>query len=679
MRKILLFICVLFISTPAYSAVDVGDDWGFYGDSQTDDEAADSPRWITMIAPDSVSSYWNGGLSASALTYGIDRYEAYTDNGDLTWVHFQESGNQNYTSQNTASAFGDTFDDAVESIETNSPNAIISYETAFSFGREAESYRDWTTYNTELRDRIDDFEAAGTTVILVETDANIKALQTEISDAGEVWCQSDEGCAYHYKDLGNLMVALSVWSALGYTESDLDLTDSEITALDSDHVDAALAIAFDDAKYVATTGCSDSTSYDLNSLDDPWCSIAHAWETAEDGDTIYYRAGTYTITTSIDTEGYADNVTHMAYPGESVTWNGMSNGDSSIFLESSGVTVSGLTINSYADGGDNGFFRLGWNTGDSDNFTVEDCTVNIDISNTGGNTGFIAVRQPNSGEITGLTVRNCTITGDSVGTNSNAGGIHTFQLEGALIENNVFDGFYNGMFFNKHSQNCSDTTTVIRNNVFKNCHNGLQTMTVYSEISNNLFINNETDLVTGADGGDGGCGQGSDYNTIDHNTFTGTVEFVRGGSEDPGATYNTFTNNIIEGWFYPHRYTSSWSTTYVGPDYNLYSTGDIIRENGIDYTLSEWQSHIDSNSSDYEDDDNNSIAGSPTYEGGGSPVTIDDYALTAASNGYQDAGDGEDIGADVSLVGVGVESGVNVSLGTGPTLTIGSGSTVTIQ
>lgn len=244
MKTILSILCVLFFSLPVYGAVDVGNEWGFWGDSETDDEAANSPKWTTMIAPTTVSSYVNGGRSGSALTYLIDRYEAYSNNGELTWVHFQESGNQNHTGQRTAQDFGDTFEEAVRSIATNSPNAVISYETAFSFGREAESYRNWDDYNDELRARIDDLEAEGITVILCDVDANIKALQTEIGDAREIWCQSDEGCAYHYKDLGNVMVALTIWASLGYTVGDLDLTDSEITDLVTDHVDAALAIAF---------------------------------------------------------------------------------------------------------------------------------------------------------------------------------------------------------------------------------------------------------------------------------------------------------------------------------------------------------------------------------------------------------------------------------------------------
>lgn len=246
MKTILIMLCTFMLfSKCLYAAVDVGEDWLFGGDSQTDDAAADSPRWIDMVAPvTSPTSYINVGQSASELYYLIGRYEGSTGIADLTWVHFQESGGQGSSTQDTVEEFGDVFDDMVQSILDNSPDAIISYETAFSFGREDETGRDWGPYNTELRSRIEDWATAGTTIYLAETDANIKALQTAIGSPDDVWCQAGTGCDYHYRDLGNLMVAFSVWAALGYTRSEMVLTDSEITDLVDSEVEAALNVAF---------------------------------------------------------------------------------------------------------------------------------------------------------------------------------------------------------------------------------------------------------------------------------------------------------------------------------------------------------------------------------------------------------------------------------------------------
>ena len=38
-----------------------------------------------------------------------------------------------------------------------------------------------------------------------------------------IWYQSSEANAYHYKGVGNLMVALSIFDALGYDVNTLDL------------------------------------------------------------------------------------------------------------------------------------------------------------------------------------------------------------------------------------------------------------------------------------------------------------------------------------------------------------------------------------------------------------------------------------------------------------------------
>jgi hypothetical protein len=78
-------------------------------------------------------------------------------------------------------------------------------------------------------------------------------------------------------------------------------------------------------------------------------------------------------------------------------------------------------------------------------------------------------------------------------------------------------------------------------------------------------------------------------------------------------------------------------------DYNLYNSTTAVVNNRVNYTLSGWQT--------YYSQDANSISGSPTFVGGGSPSTIADFALTAASDGYQASSTGADIGANVSLVG----------------------------
>ena len=54
--------------------------------------------------------------------------------------------------------------------------------------------------------------------------------------------------------------------------------------------------------YVATTG-SDSVTYANNSISTPWASWLQAFSSALAGDTVYFRGGTYTISSTIETNG----------------------------------------------------------------------------------------------------------------------------------------------------------------------------------------------------------------------------------------------------------------------------------------------------------------------------------------------------------------------------------------
>ncbi len=167
------------------------------------------------------SAYINGE-SGRRLQATADHYAARSDRGNMTWVHFQESGGQDGGGQSTAAEFGVTWEAFVRRIHAESPNAVISTETAFSFGRESTAGRDWGPYNVVLREKAALLAQQGITVIVAEVDRNIKALGTDIG-AQNVWFQSSEPNAYHYKGAGNLMVALTIFDALGYDVNRLDL------------------------------------------------------------------------------------------------------------------------------------------------------------------------------------------------------------------------------------------------------------------------------------------------------------------------------------------------------------------------------------------------------------------------------------------------------------------------
>jgi hypothetical protein len=215
--------------------------WMFLGDSQTGGRAtgevvshatAFQAIWTkTFPAQASVSVHANG-VSGRYLSGTASYYAGRSDRGTRTWVHFQESGGQDGDGQRTAAEFGTTWEAFVRRVKSESPNAVISTETAFNFGREDEPNRNWDAYNTVLREKVAALARDGIKVYVAEVDRNVKALDAAIG-ARNVWFQGDETNAYHYKGAGNLLVALSIFDALGYDVSTLDL--SGITSVTADH------------------------------------------------------------------------------------------------------------------------------------------------------------------------------------------------------------------------------------------------------------------------------------------------------------------------------------------------------------------------------------------------------------------------------------------------------------
>jgi hypothetical protein len=223
------------LASPAAPATPVspGSSWGSFGDSQSagygtgtseDPMTAFRNIWDQDFTPP--TTYVLNGSGGRALAATNAYYTTRAERTGFTFVHFQESGDQAETGQTTASEFGDTYDDFITEIQGNTPNAVKLSETAFNFGRGPEGQndpnRDWGPYNTELRARIATWAGSGVTIYLAEVDRNIKALDLLIP--GDVWFSSVEANSYHYKDAGNLMVALSYFDTLNYDVTALDLS-----------------------------------------------------------------------------------------------------------------------------------------------------------------------------------------------------------------------------------------------------------------------------------------------------------------------------------------------------------------------------------------------------------------------------------------------------------------------
>ena len=77
--------------------------------------------------------------------------------------------------------------------------------------------------------------------------------------------------------------------------------------------------------YVAPTPIGDDSND--GSFDSPWTTPEKAWHNAQAGDVVYFRGGTYTITTAVNTkyhgyDGTAENpIVFRNYPDETVTFS----------------------------------------------------------------------------------------------------------------------------------------------------------------------------------------------------------------------------------------------------------------------------------------------------------------------------------------------------------------------
>lgn len=255
----------------------------------------------------------------------------------------------------------------------------------------------------------------------------------------------------------------------------------------------------------------------------------------------------------------------------------------------------------------------------------------------GDNHGFMYARGTTRCNYFG--VFNCDLTGPGIG-----GGIHGNTacvilsfVDICRIENNVVTNAPRPIYF-KHT-NVGAPTIHIRRNWSKVTAGGevdyfaLDGVGGTANIHDNIFEG----TVEISNGGGGNQIEAIDW---DHNTVRGDLWVVGdtgGGNNDPINC--TFKNSIIETDMEMLRYDASANTNTT--NYNLY--GGSIWNNSTSRTLAQWQT--------FSSQDANSIAGAPTYTGGASPTTVAGYALTAASNGYQAADDGSDMGARTQYVG----------------------------
>ena len=381
--------------------------------------------------------------------------------------------------------------------------------------------------------------------------------------------------------------------------------------------------------YVSTSG-SDSITYENNNISNPWASPKKAWYNAQAGDIVYFRAGTYTISSEIDTSisGYdgteTNPITFTNYQNEFVTF-GCGTLDPVFDIEKNWNIVDGITF----DGGQT-VFRIGNNT-PVVGFTIRKCMSHMSVST--DNHGFVYV------QIRGkdTTVQNCTIQGPGAAVNTNVSGLIIFGAPGfKALHNEIYD-VPRGIYY-KHANNPESGDTGIEiayNYIHDTGHQAIFLNCNYASIHDNLIgLNNGPIWVNSGNGAAGG-----DYNAIVHNTLYAATIIL--DDDEGGAVKNTVTNNIFMRSFEAHRYSSI--PHYTAMDHNLYVTGSAVIEDRTNYSLSTWKTHNGS--------DAFSEAGGPAFVGGVSPSSISDFALASGSLGKNAGSDGKDMGADISLVG----------------------------
>lgn len=160
-----------------------------------------------------------GHIAALQANWGVSG----TPRPGPDWVHIMETGNQNMDGQRTPAEYGATWVAGVQWIVSRSPNAVMSAEIPTSFGRIGEIWRDWRAYGEELRRRVAALATQGITVHLIETDSRIRALEKKLTPA-VVWYPPPDGRQYHFTEVGNLMVAMTMLWHLGYNTNALTFT-----------------------------------------------------------------------------------------------------------------------------------------------------------------------------------------------------------------------------------------------------------------------------------------------------------------------------------------------------------------------------------------------------------------------------------------------------------------------
>lgn len=418
--------------------------------------------------------------------------------------------------------------------------------------------------------------------------------------------------------------------------------------------------------YVATNG-DDVIPYDLNSIDNPWKSIAKGIYSLKAGDTLYIRGGNYTPPYPLRVRNDYDNKTYKGDPrftmnAESgtkelpVTITAYNNEEVIVDLDISGKFIS-LDNKSYWTFENLNFINGGMTFFVGENhMTKNNVLRNLYIKSKYGGDNYAAIHLVN-GNAEGTIIENNVLIGPGINKNIhlNTSLIYLKTIRQVKILNNEISNAPIGIYY-KHITNMSGSSPIdieIAYNLIKNTsRNAISLNANYAKVHNNIFgLNNSNVTTSNANGGPGG-----DNNTFENNTFYSGRLILRDdtepGDQSPGSQNNTVTNNIFNSGGTETHYYNNSTPHNTKFSYNMYLDGQQTHfEAGISYNLNDWITHSGTGIG--------SIVGTPLFAGGEAPKNISDYALTPESQGYNADSRGNDMGANTDFVGSSISVSTN--------------------
>jgi hypothetical protein len=388
--------------------------------------------------------------------------------------------------------------------------------------------------------------------------------------------------------------------------------------------------------FVSTaTGAGDAND---GSVAHPWSTWGKAVGAAKAGDTVNFRAGTYTVTVAPLTAHAGTSVSPVvvqAFGKEKVIISGDSVAGL-LYLEHPYWVFDGLTFAAKRlFDHDHGIFNIGDNN-DASHPAIRNCT--FQLSSTLGQDNVSCIRlQANRSSY--ATIANNSFEGY---TQAMPGGAAVQYLGGSnigtRIVHNTINNFNLGVYIKHRNLDSGTTGAEIAFNYVFACTNAFYGNPRYLSFHDNLSVG------CGFNFGDNGGYEQGKSNIINHNTVFNAGLFFDNPSEGPIANC-TVTNSI----FMAPVQLSPWASGSPTPhhtqlDYNLYINGaSAFIEYGVDYSLDTWRTHHGGDAS--------SITGVPLFKGGVTPATVAGYSLAAGSPGINAASDARDMGADIDSVG----------------------------